>query len=126
MVMARSFTRLISSGISSLRADREGGVLAPMWIRIYLLMCCGGPRFAKLEQSLRWVCRIEEEDGADGPVLSWCRRSERQLVVRDDHPLGWRGLASVACRVLDVVAVDGEDDVTHFVDELEYGERCLG
>jgi hypothetical protein len=72
-----------------------------MWIRSYLLMCQGGPRLAKPERSLRWVCR--EEDGADGPVLSGYRRSERYLVVRDDHPLGWRGLASLACRVLDVV-----------------------
>jgi hypothetical protein len=39
-------------------------LLAPMWIRSYLLMCWRGPRLAKLEQSLRWVCRIEEEDGA--------------------------------------------------------------
>jgi hypothetical protein len=28
--------------------------------------------------------------------------------------------------VLDVGAVDGEDDVAHFVDELEDGERGVG
>jgi hypothetical protein len=68
-------------------------------------------------------------NGAEGPVRSpftWYHRSERQFVVRDDHPLGWRGLVSLSCRVLDVGAVDGEDDVTHFVDQLEDGERCFG
>jgi hypothetical protein len=35
-------------------------------------------------------------------------------------------LTSLSGRVLDVGSVDGQNDVTHFVDELEDGERGFG
>jgi hypothetical protein len=68
----------------------------------------------------------EEENGADGPVFSRYRRSEWQLIVWDDHPIVCRGLPSFSCSVLEMRCVDGENDVAHFVDELEDGERCFG
>src|SRR6202035_4925710 len=64
--------------------------------------------------------------GAEGPVFSQYRESERQFVVRDDYPLGQRRLTSLSGRVLDVGSVDGQNDVTHFVDELEDGEGGFG
>ena len=65
------------------------------------------------------VLEAQEENGAEGPVFSQYRASERQFVVRDDYPLGQRRLTSLSGRVLDVGSVDGQNDVTHFVDELE-------
>ena len=72
------------------------------------------------------VLEAQEENGAEGPVFSQYRESERQFVVRDDYPLGQRRLTSLSGRVLDVGSVDGQNDVTHFVDELEDGERGFG
>jgi hypothetical protein len=68
----------------------------------------------------------QQESGAEGPVFSLCRGSERQLVVRDEYPLVWRQLASLSRRILDVGSVDGQNDVAHFVDELEDRERRFG
>ncbi len=57
-------------------------------------------------------------------------RSEWQFVVWDDELAGgwigrW-GLVLFSCRVLEVGPVYGENDVAHFIDELEEGERLFG
>ncbi len=72
------------------------------------------------------ILAAQGENGAEGPVFNRYRGSERHFVVLDDHPIGRRPLASLSCRLMDLGSVDGQDDVTHFVDELEDGERCFG
>ena len=50
---------------------QDASMLAPTWIRSYLLMSWSGPRSAQPEQSLRRLMEPEEENGAEGPVFSW-------------------------------------------------------
>ncbi|MGD0109005.1 MAG: hypothetical protein ABSC06_33980 [Rhodopila sp.] len=60
------------------------------------------------------------------PFVSWYRRSEWQFVVWDDRRLRWRGLPSFSRGVLELGRVYGQDEIAHFVDEFEDGERCFG
>jgi hypothetical protein len=101
-------------------------VLAPLWIRSYLLMSWISLSSAQPERALRSGLKAQEGNGAEGPVFNRYRGSKRQFVVWDDHPLGRRRLASPSRRVLDVGSVCAQNDVAHFVDELEDGERGFG
>jgi hypothetical protein len=68
----------------------------------------------------------KEGNGAFGPVFRRYFGSERQFVVRDDDPLSWSRLGSPSRLVLDAGSVDAQNDVAHFIDDLEDGERCFG
>ena len=62
-----------------------------------------------MRQGRIWRCDLvleaQEENRSEGPVFSRHRGSERQFVVRDDHRLVERRLASLARRILDVESI---------------------